>query len=45
LIGLVSEEEIVKAPVMSMKKKKAIAIGPDGVPVKVWTILGDVSIV
>jgi len=37
LIDLVSEEEV-----RAMKKKKVV--GPDGVPVEVWNILGDVSI-
>jgi len=32
----------VKAAVRAMKKKKAV--GSDGVPVEVWTILGDVNI-
>jgi len=32
----------VKAVAKTMKKKKVV--GPDGVPVEVWTILGDVSI-
>jgi len=41
LIGLVGEEEVRDA-VKAMKKKKAV--GPDGVPVEVWKMLGDVSI-
>jgi len=41
LIGAVSEEE-VKAAVTAKKKKKAVL--PNGVPVKVWTILRDVII-
>jgi len=42
LISLVSEEE-VKSAVRAMKKKNVV--GPDGMPVEVWKILGIVSIV
>ena len=41
LIDLVGEEE-VKIAVKAMKKKKAV--GPDGVPVEVCKILGNVCI-
>ncbi|KAL4104538.1 hypothetical protein QTP88_019833 [Uroleucon formosanum] len=41
LIGLVVAEE-VKIAAKAMKKKKAV--GPDGMPVEVWKILGNVSI-